>query len=310
MPLRVNLIGNRLEGKGLASDARMLRAHLEAWGHVVADVQYDARVAMAADLNIFLEVCAPRLHGFARTNVLIPNIELWFEHQHGHTRYDRIWAKTEHAATVLRRIGRGAEVIGFTTEDARRPEIPRVPSFLHVAGGSRYRNTDVVLDAWRAFWRAGMPDLTVIALPVVTQRSPLRGTPGVRWVERIEPREAFLAVFHLLPGEYEGYGVALWEARSAGAAVITTDAPPMSDGPALMRIPVKEYRMIRPGCLVEGARVDRRQVWRAVLSAQRTPWASLVEAGAVARAAWEEGRRAFTLRLRAELERIEGRIAA
>jgi len=69
-----------------------------------------------------------------------------------------------------------------------------------------------------------------------------------------------------LPSEYEGFGTALWEARSCDAHLITTDAAPMNEGEALAYVRVHALTTIRRGCLVSGHRVKPTAVWNAMLT--------------------------------------------
>ena len=300
--MKVNLIGNVKEGKGLAADARVLRAVLK--NHTVTDVQYDAKTAPRADLNIFLEVCAPWLHQYADKNILIPNVELYHMHQHSRVFYDSILCKTRHAVETMERIGKKSTYIGFSSEDLNRPKVKRENRALHVAGGGRFRNTGAVVEAWQKHWKPGDCELTVIAQRLVTDYLHInRSVPGVRFIERLASRAEFIDEFnrhryHILPSQYEGFGTSLWEARSVGAIIVTTDAPPMNEAYAHAYIPVERHTAIRKHCLVEGAIVSADDVWAAV------PKGVQKVASKKARKSWVTGRREFMLNFLSALEDV------
>jgi len=286
----INLIGNVRDGKGLAADARMLRSVLP---HEIHDVQYDAREAPAADLNLFLEVSAPWLHRFAPRNVAVPNPELWFEHDHARNEYDEIWAKTRHAATLMDfRITR---YTGWSTEDLYLPEVEREDVVLHLAGGSRFRNTVEVIAAWREHWEPTLPRLRVYGLPIVRQMvGPIpKGVEWIEWADREDLiRDMNRCRYHLMPSQYEGYGVALWEGRSCDAIVVTTAAAPMNEGPAAALVPVQRYEPIRRRCLVEGAKVTPASIWYTMMRVfTAKDWTSNARSG------WESERKSFIQRI-------------
>lgn len=323
-PLRINLIGNPEERKGLWVDACVLRERFEAWGHAVADVQFTAPTAPEADLNIFLEVYRPRLNRFAARAVLIPNVEQWidYEQTQGVLQHppDALWAKTQHAVRVLHAMARHPHArrgiltlserthhIGFTTRYAPQalPET-RDAVFLHAAGASRYRNTEAVYEAWRRFWRPGIPPLVIVARG---HRRPAKMPPGVTWHEHLGEaayRQLFRAcAYHVLPSMAEGYGHALWEARAVGAVVVTTEAPPMNEGPGVA-VPVNAWKDLRgrAGCPVRWAAVSPEGVWQAARRVAEAKPAEIAAHQMASRQAWEAGREAFEDNLKRELDAV------
>ena len=75
-----NLISNLTNAVGLQKDYEFLREELEARGHVVNGIQFNAppQDVIRADVNIFLEVVNPALFGWAHQQWAVPNPEWWF----------------------------------------------------------------------------------------------------------------------------------------------------------------------------------------------------------------------------------------
>jgi len=301
--MKINLIGNALEKKGLWSDACVIRKAMPE--HEYTDVQYDAREAPEADVNIFLEVCAPWLHRFALKNILIPNVELYHK-THGQTHYDSVWTKTRHAKHVMNMNGRESTFIGFTSEDIYRPNVKRENKFIHVAGGGRFRNTKAVVNAWTENWKEGDPRLTVVAQKMVLDAHGIVFNPkGIDFIFRVDSRDMFIDLmnehrYHLLPSQYEGFGASLWEARSCAASLLTTDAAPMNEAIAEQLIPFSHKQDIRRGCLVQGNMVTADAVWEAVQNALKKK-----KNHSEARKAWTSNHKEFVKTIRNEMKAIE-----
>lgn len=100
---------------------------------------------------------------------------------------------------------------------------------------------------------------------------------------------------HLQPSEYEGFGHVIHEGLSCGAAVVTTDSPPMShtDGVARVVAPCATYRMRSAVC----AKVDGDAVAEVVDSIALAPADWWDQIRTYARQAFESQRDAFRFRL-------------
>ena len=234
--MRVAVITNTDNGKGLQRDCELLTRLLQAQGHVVTPVHFQrARTPGPGsfDLAIFLEVGGKRESRFydcAPRRWLIPNPE-WWNPADSLAPFERILCKTDDAERIFRQRPDGGDrvrFVGFESE-ARGAFVPgRKLGFLHVAGGSTCKGTQAILDAWA---QHGIEHpLTVVAF-----------VPGsFRWprcsaIKAITSRvtDAQLAEMqrtipvHLQPSEYEGFGHVIHEGLSVGACVVTTDAAPM-----------------------------------------------------------------------------------
>lgn len=230
--MRFNLISNLNNGVGLERDYRLLRQHLEARGHEVRGVQFNSPAGLAsaevADINIFLEVIPDNLWNKAAEHWLVPNPEWYYFGWDKHlTRFRRVLAKTRDAERIFRgKVGERCQYIGWEARDLYNPAIVRERKFLHVAGKSRFKNTEAVIQAWR---RLRFP-LTII--------SEHFKYPECRCLHRVSDTELAQEMnshkFHLMPSGYEGFGHALHEALGVGAVLLTTDAPPMNESPALL----------------------------------------------------------------------------
>lgn len=274
--MRLNIISNLSNGAGLQRDYLLLKGMLEAKGHSVAGVMYDAKPPYpAADINIWLEIMPSPSWGLlpvaldaAPRNWVIPNPEWWYGELWDQylPRLERILCKTEDSLRIFRqKLARHnwadrAQFVGFEALDFYRPEIERQPRFLHMAGKSETKNTAAVMEAWQ---RHQLPyPLTVVAWkPNIA--SLCRGQ-NVTHVERVDeadmPRMMNEHLFHVMPSKYEGFGHYIHEALGCGGVVITTNAPPMNGFAGVARellIPVAQTQTMRSATahLVSGAGV-------------------------------------------------------
>ncbi|MEQ1869551.1 MAG: glycosyltransferase [Vicinamibacterales bacterium] len=245
-------------GQGLSRDARLLEGILTSAGHSVslspqpfqpplelrflpeqgkraiagtrnAAIRWTRSRGRRWDLNIFLEGLDERYLGLARTNFFFPNQEWLTREDRGRMgALDLVLFKTRHAEERLADAARKSALVGFTSEDKRRTGVTKDwNTALHVAGWNPYKGTEAILAAWRS--HPEWPTATVVAqsaqgpsaanLQVVTKR--------LSHAALAELQNG--AGLHLCPSEAEGFGHSINEARSCGAAVLTTDGPPMNE---------------------------------------------------------------------------------
>ena len=188
------------------------------------------------DVNVFLERFHPSWFPFARHNVLIPNPEWFMEEQMAHLPgIDVVFCKTHHAVDAFSALGVRTLWVGFTSEDKFNGELAaRQPlRALHIAGRSIEKGTAGVVELWRR--HSEWPALTVVQRPHVGALAlDTTPAPNIRFLtHRLEDAEIRSLQcehsVHVLPSEAEGYGQAIVEGMSAGALVVTSDAPPMNE---------------------------------------------------------------------------------
>lgn len=238
---------SRDNGVGLSRDLNLITGVLRSAGRTFDTVAYggsglgnrirelDLRVRSAwhgpAPVQVFIERVYPGCLSAGRRNLLIPNPE-WFHArwQPWLPRFERILCKTRHAVEIFAGLGCETRYIGFTSQDRLDATVPREPAFLHLAGCSQAKGTQVVLDAWRH--HPEWPRLTVVqsaktaAAPVVADNIvQLTGYMQDDSLRRLQNAHAF----HICPSKAEGFGHALMEAMSTGAVVLTTDGAPMNE---------------------------------------------------------------------------------
>lgn len=259
---RVNIV-YRNNGQGLSRDARLLASllrraghavtlsglpaalpsndlrflperHLNAWRHAVLTVSRLWRARRGHerwDVNLFLEAIDDRYLPLARKNIFFPNQE-WLsadDYALMTSAIDLVLFKSRHAERRLARAATASAYIGFTSEDRRLPGIaPDRRAVLHVAGWNPHKGTDRLTEAWSL--HPEWPELLVLAKTGQDgdSRDNLR-------VLRVRVRDHELRQLqnsrgiHVCPSEVEGFGHSINEARSCGAVVVTTDAPPMNE---------------------------------------------------------------------------------
>jgi glycosyltransferase involved in cell wall biosynthesis len=183
------------------------------------------------DLNIMFEHLWPLHLPLARINVALPNPE-WFDSKDAaHLgRIDHVWAKTRHAQTLFQRLGRETTYVGFDSDDHYDASIPRARQFFHLAGGSRIKGTERLLDVWRK--HPEWPMLTVLQNPACA--TPAAPQANIRHLTEYVSADALRELenahaFHVCLSEAEGWGHYIVEAMGVGAVVIATDAAPMNE---------------------------------------------------------------------------------
>lgn len=236
--MKIHIVTNIDNGKGLERDYRILARILERWGHTVRGVHYQRPSAPEpCDLALFLEVYEPRLAEGARRRFLIPNAEWWRGDVAALADFDLVLCKTRDAEERLRPLTPRVRHLGFTSEDHLDRSVPRARRFLHVPGGSIAKGTDAVLLAWERY-RIPYP-LTIVSSLGFRRRSREVDLTG-RIDERALRFHQNASRFHLCPSRYEGWGHSLHEGLSVGAAVVVPDTPDMRgvDG-AAVRVPAE-----------------------------------------------------------------------
>lgn len=188
--------------------------------------------ALRFDANIMLEHIRPEDMPAARINFFIPNPE-WCLPSDVELldRVDAVLTKTLHAEAIFAARGCRVAPIGFTSEDRHDPAVPRERTFFHLAGRSKNKGTQQLIELWRR--HPEWPLLTVVQSP----REAKVLTPSVDnidhrvdYVDDAELRRLQNGNwFHLCTSETEGFGHHLVEAMSVGAVTLTTNAPPMNE---------------------------------------------------------------------------------
>lgn len=294
--MRIRII-SRDNGWGLSRDIAILRGALIGVSGQRMEVTYsDWRVLRGdrVDLNIFLELLNPAWYNLATRNVVVPNPEwfmpAWLPHLKG---LDAVWCKTHDAQRIFAAHHRRTEYIGWTSPDRLIADVPRERLLLHAAGDSTEKGTRHVI--------AAMGMLPEYQLTLLTSQrwGPLPANITIHG--RLDD-EAFVIeqnrhMIHVCPSTYEGFGHYINEARSVGAFIITTNAPPMNE------LVTAGYGM---GCAVASSGPERMgyahqadpvELASCIRSAIGATDESLRACGVKARAAYIAGRNEFDTHL-------------
>jgi glycosyltransferase involved in cell wall biosynthesis len=238
---------------GLAADTEILTTVLTAAGHHVVCTRGQAVGPSVLqppratpkqrlyDLNVFIEHCGPQSYldqylREASLNVFMPNAE-WFlpDWLPCLDFADAIWAKTADAERIFGQLC--PQKVAFTSFSSRDHFVsgPKRPLFFHGPGFSDLKGTETVIRLWEEEG-AQFPPLHFYfsEMLVASKMANLFTQPHIvkrmgRWAP---PEYASIQSqywFHLCPSGYEGFGHYIHEAKSTGAVVITTDAPPMNE---------------------------------------------------------------------------------
>lgn len=223
--LKINLI-SRDNGVGLSTDMELLGKILAEAGHSVQRVDWTSRQMRSCDVGIFLELFNPRLVRYARYTVGIFNLE-WFVPRWRRylPRISQLWAKSGDAHNAFQSLKLNSHLTGFLSRDLYDESVQRTMTCLHLRGHSSEKNTEAVVEAWRC--NPDLPPLTIIS------QDPIEVVPGITVLPRLPQEELTRQLnthqIHVCPSRTEGWGHYITEGLSAGAIVITTDAPPMNE---------------------------------------------------------------------------------
>lgn len=183
-------------------------------------------------LAIWLERFVPSLFSNAEINVMIPNQE-WFEPgwipmlKAFHT----IFTKTKYADNIFQNLGCNTEYISFTSLDRYLPSIEKDHAhWIHVAGKSIQKQTDVVLATWEK--NPGYPQLTFIRDPKFFK--PRTVFPNINYMYDKVPDNILKVmqnanIIHVCPSTTEGFGHYIMEAMSCKCLPLVTNASPMTE---------------------------------------------------------------------------------
>jgi glycosyltransferase involved in cell wall biosynthesis len=151
-----------------------------------------------------------------------------------------ILCKTKHTYELLKSMLSHKNVIytGFTSADRYLPNVSKnMRSFIHIPGKSPNKGTVQVIEAWKR--NPNWPVLTVICRDELYDE--LSKTIDMRQISKnINMITSFVLDsklielmnmngIHVCTSKTEGFGHYLNEARSTGAVVLYTDAPPMNE---------------------------------------------------------------------------------
>ena len=233
----VNLISAISNGAGLERDVELLANIIESLGHRWQKIAYDrpfTGLNYKADISIFLEVMVPEMLNWAPQNWLIPNSEWWSKNGDCALPFiSKILCKTHDCYNIWnRKCPDKCIYTGFESMDFLAQPLPfeKENNFLHLAGNSRTKNTEAVVQAWRQYQIPYNLEIIIRDISFIPQ---CLGVKNVTYHARISDDQVRCALnvrqFHLMPSHYEGYGHSIHEALACGGIVLTTDAPPMNE---------------------------------------------------------------------------------
>jgi len=267
--VKVAIITN-LNGIGLTRDAELVGDYLQSKGHQVVDLQYDlpqeeidgaSAFQEKYDLAIFLEVVPRNLLNLAPVKWAFLNPE-WVKPEMIRLidrNIDKVFAKTHEAFRLFSPLWpKRTHYTGFMARDQYRSDIGRAPWFLHIGGNSSIRGTQAVVDAWRWKKNGKALDARLFVVSSVLQDRP--EIPKVTYFDRAA-QDVLKALqnqclFHIYPAATEGYGHAIHEALGVDAFVISTDAPPMNEFGAALRLPARKAGRYNLADLYEVSALD------------------------------------------------------
>lgn len=219
--MRLAVITNLRDKKGLWRDARILEALFRDWGHDCRSYDFRDIPGLPRDhawytVVVHLETVAPRALSWSDKHLWFINPD-WssYERLSWADAFRLVLAKSREGERQLRVAGLPrVHYVGFESEDCLQPGVGRERAFFHSWCGNINKGTRTVL---RAFEYDG------------TRELPTRFYYGSPIPERELRRQQNACLFHVLPSAVEGYGHSIHEALSCGAIVATVDGPPMNE---------------------------------------------------------------------------------
>ena len=221
--MRINLLSHD-NGVGLTQDVRIVKAILEPV-HKCHFIDLRHGTPERADVNIFFEILDRKFFAAAKHNLFFPNPE-WFMWPTLLRGIDLVLCKTKDAVRIFDILNAKTVFTSFTSEDRYKKLDYEDRVYLHTAGQSRTKGTDTVFRSWKVEY-----PLMIFTKLMEAKQYERHGDNVITCFERIPigilKELQNRCVFHICTSEYEGFGHYIWEAKSCGGIVITTQAPPM-----------------------------------------------------------------------------------
>ncbi|MBA3721881.1 MAG: glycosyltransferase [Parachlamydiaceae bacterium] len=227
--LTFNVISST-NGVGLEVDQKIMTNALKILGHNVQSYGYrNKQIPPKADINIFFQAFKSDWFSSANQNWFVPNPEWYIHGANAINDIDLILCRTKEVERIFSQYTKNTYFLGFTSKDCYSPHLSKdFQSILHLAGKSVAKGTSKVVEVWRS-----NPQFPVLHL--ITQRDVIELNqsnyhllPGRLDEETLRMYQNTCGI-HLCPSETEGFGHYLVESMSAGAVVVTTNAPPMNE---------------------------------------------------------------------------------
>lgn len=313
--MRFNICTNIDNGVGLEADYKLLKGMLESWGHQVNGVHFKKidGGTPRADVNLFLETVAGALFDRAPRNWLIPNQEWWapWDHENEMHRIDKILCKTHDAVRIFKQLypafQNRVQYIGFESKDRYDASIERKRVFFHLAGQSRYKNSQAVAYAFAKYFDDSdcRRDLIFVgAYPEEVQFA--RDHKNVHYIQRASEAELSKlmneCLFHIMPSGAEGWGHAIHEGLGCGNIVMTTNFPPMNEYEGVCQELLIPYQRTTPELAAQRAFVGAMEVKHAVEKAWTLTPEQIAAASEKARAYFLVQRESFRATLKSIVE--------
>lgn len=223
--MRINLISND-NGVGLSQDMRIIKSILKGHKCTIVDL-LTGQEPKKADINIFFEILNNRFYPSAPVNLFFPNPE-WFEWPALLKGIDLVMCKTHDCQRIFKLWTDKTIFTSFTSEDRNTGQRADEIVYLHTAGQSSAKGTDTIFKAWKPEYPqlilTKLRDFKALEKPKANIHTCFDRIP-IEILTEMQNK----STFHVCPSEYEGFGHYIWEAKSCGGIVITTDKPPMNE---------------------------------------------------------------------------------
>lgn len=238
--MRIARVWGNDNGYGLSKDYAVIKPLLEAAGFAVERSSPNRPAKGKTDIAIHLEHIYARNLELSPVNVAIPNVEWCPPHMvTAMRRCTHVVAKTHSAAYFLRNAGIESIFTGWTSPDIYDGALSRHLDAVHIAGRSPLKNTNAVIQAMRhlpgRMLHVFAPrNLGKVPDNVIHHKVNLTAERAVEVIN--------MAMIHVLPSQYEGFGHMLNEAAACDARIVTTDHEPMRMFDDRFLVPVSASR--------------------------------------------------------------------
>lgn len=217
-------------GVGLQKDYVILNSVLKKYFNTVS-INAGYNTCSSADINIFLQNVDSNTSNFlnkANVNILVPNLEWMLAPQlEILNKFDIIFAKSRYCKEMLAPLHNNIIYTGFTSVDRYIEHTKKTNAFLHLAGKSIQKYTELVMDV---FSKSNIP-ITVLDS---TCRFQYKVSKNITYIPHyLSDLEIDTLLnshkFHICCSLAEGWGHYIYEALSCKSVVLINDAPPYNE---------------------------------------------------------------------------------